>query len=122
MMSSYDAFDAATAFVSYTTVTHQNFPSPPGSPHPVVSSTTSNFEHPNQPNFGDYYSPIIHGAQQQQSNQDLPMFNNVITMKTENGKLYVHLSYIHPYKDIFKLKNILAPYIVNVKVVIRTQL
>ena len=89
MMSSYDAFDAATAFVSYTTVTHQNFPaSPPGSPRDqVVSSTTSssNFEQQNPAsNFGNYYSPVANMMQVQgaTSNQDLPIFN-AITMKTE---------------------------------------
>ena len=85
MMSSYDAFEPA--FVSYTTVSHQNFPSPPGSPHPVVSSTTSNFE-PNPPeNYGHYYSPVhLQGAQGAgASNQDLPVFS-AISMKTEHGK------------------------------------
>ena len=84
MMSSYDAFEPA--FVSYTTVSHQNFPSPPGSPHPVVSSTTSNFE-PNPPNYGHYYSPIhLQGVQGAgPSNQDLPVFS-AISMKTEHGK------------------------------------
>ena len=85
MMSSYDAFDAATAFVSYTTVTHQNFPaSPPGSPRDqVVSSTTSsNFEQQNPSNFGNYYSPSMMQVQGATSNQDLPIFN-AISMKTE---------------------------------------
>ena len=85
MMSSYDAFEPA--FVSYTTVSHQNFPSPPGSPHPVVSSTTSNFETNPPQNYGHYYSPIhLQGDQGAgASSQDLPLFS-AISMKTEHGK------------------------------------
>lgn len=60
MMSSYDAFDS-TAFVSYTTVSHQNFPSPPGSPTAgiVSSTTTPNFAPAQQPiqSYEDFYMP-----------------------------------------------------------------
>ena len=83
MMSSYDAFEPA--FVSYTTVSHQNFPSPPGSPNQIVSSTTSNFE-PNTSSFSqDYYSPLMQGVQSATPSQDLPVFS-AISMKSEHGK------------------------------------
>jgi len=59
IMSSYEPFDAAPpAFVSYTTVSHQqslhNIPSPPRSP--VVTSTTSGFGAPSTQHYEDYYT------------------------------------------------------------------
>ena len=43
-----------SAFVSYTTVTHQNFPSPPGSPL-VTSTTQSHPPPPPPPDYNDFY-------------------------------------------------------------------
>ncbi len=52
------SFEAAPTFVSYTTVSHQNFPSPPGSP--LVSSTTTNFGMPLPPPiYEDAYTTQI---------------------------------------------------------------
>jgi hypothetical protein len=111
-MMSYEVFDAeATAFVSYTTVSHHQsttnyFPSPPRSP--IVTSTTSfggqQQQPPQQPPpcYDEYYgglsgigSSIEHQQQQPTAAASNDFFTSIT--KTEADSVFMHSSVMTNY-------------------------